>query len=96
VVLISEIDRQRITAVKVLDALGYTFADGEWHPPSEMTVSAMQESDRMHALLVERADALDGCAQSSPEAKEREIIADVLEAYEAKRWSAGNECGGKG
>jgi hypothetical protein len=75
--------------------LGYTFADGEWHPPSRMTVSAMQESDRMHALLVERADALDGCAQSSPEAKEREIIADVLEAYEAKRWPAGKECGGK-
>ena len=76
--------------------MGYTFADGEWHPPSEMTVSAMQESDRMHALLVERADALDGCAQSSPEAEEREIIADVLEAYEAKRWPAGKECGGKG
>ena len=92
----SEIDRQRITAVKVLDALGYTFADREWHPPSGPTVSATRESDRMHALLVERADALHGCFEGSPEAKERQAIADVLEAYEAKRWPAGKECGGKG
>jgi hypothetical protein len=50
----------------------------------------------MHALLVERSDALDGCIEGSPEAREREAIADVLEAYEAKRWPAGKECGGKG
>ena len=92
----SEIDRQRITAVKVLDALGYTFAEGDWHPPSGMTAWATRESERMHALLVERADALDGCIEGSPEAREREAIADVLEAYEAKRWPAGKECGGKG
>jgi hypothetical protein len=92
----SVIDRQRITAVKVLDALGYTFADGEWHPPSRVTARATPESDRMHALLVERADALDGCIEGSPEAWEREAIADVHEAYEAKRWPAGKECGGKG
>ena len=76
----SEIDRQRITAVKVLDALGYTFAEGDWHPPSGMTAWATRESERMHALLVERADALDGCIEGSPEAREREATADVLEA----------------
>jgi hypothetical protein len=92
----SEIDRQRITAVKILDALGYTFADGKWHPASGVTAWATPESDRMHALLVERADALDGCIEGSPEAREREAIANVLEAYEAKRWPAGKECGGKG
>jgi hypothetical protein len=75
--------------------LGYTFADGEWHP-SGVTAWTTRESDRMHALLVEKADALDGCAEGSPEAREREAIADALEAYEAKRWPAGKEYGGKG
>ena len=31
----SEIDRQRIAAVSTLEALGYVFNNGRWHPSIE-------------------------------------------------------------
>jgi len=43
------------------------------------------EADARHELLGARADALEGCTENSP--KERNwIIAEAVEAYEAKRW----------
>jgi len=45
--------------------------------------------DAMHALLVERADELMGCAENSPEGAELASIAEALEAYEALRWPLG-------
>src|SRR5262245_4458058 len=46
-------------------------------------------TDRMHALLVTRADALDGCTEGSPEEAELTTLADAIEAYEAARWPNG-------
>jgi hypothetical protein len=43
-----------------------------------------------------RADALDGCAEGSPEETERKSIVAAIETYEAKRWPNGKEAGGKG
>ena len=43
----------------------------------------------MHALLVLRADALEGCAENSGEARELAMIAEAPEAYECKRWPEG-------
>ncbi len=54
------------------------------------------EADAMHTLLVERADALVGCTEGSPEEAGLERLTDVLEAYEAKRWPSGKTAGGKG
>ena len=54
------------------------------------------ESDAMHALLIKRADALMGCTEGSPEEDELRALADVIDAYEAKRWPSGKMVGGKG
>ena len=53
-------------------------------------------TDRMHGLLMERADALMGCTENSPEEAELAALTDVIEAYERHRWSEGRISGGKG
>ena len=85
-------DKQRITSVRALEALGYAFPP----TPADAAVSLVREADQMHALLVERADQLDGCAENSPEERELAAITDALEAYERKRWPEGKAPGGKG
>jgi hypothetical protein len=97
-----DIDKQRITAVRTLQGLGYTFSAGEWYPPhaavgAPPTLTIVQaEADAMHGLLMRRADALAGCTKGSDEEGELEATIDALEAYEAKRWPLGKERGGKG
>ena len=50
----------------------------------------------MHALLIKRADELVGCTEGSPEEEGLRALADVIDAYEAKRWPRGKAAGGKG
>jgi uncharacterized protein YjeT (DUF2065 family) len=59
------LDKQRITAVSILEALGYRFAPNEWKAPAGM-VSLVREAEQMHALLAQRADHIDGCTENSP------------------------------
>lgn len=89
-----EIDRKRVAAVKSLEALGYRFDGNAWQPPIEN--ATWPEADRLHGLLIQRADDLAGCTEGSPEEAELEAIADALEAYEARRWPRGKVEGGKG
>jgi hypothetical protein len=67
--------------------MGYVFHD-YWITPAEAPASASVTADAMHALLVLRADQLDGCTEGSPEEAEVKAIAEALEA-EAKRWPDG-------
>ncbi len=92
----SEIDRQRIAAVSALEALGYTFRSGHWHPPLRVPFAAVPEADAMHSLLVQRADALIGCTDGSGDQDELEAIGEAIEAYESVRWPDGKADGGKG
>jgi hypothetical protein len=75
--------------------MGYMFRD-EWIAPAEVTTPATAEADTMHALLVLRADEVEGFTEGSPEEAEFKAIANALEAYEAKRWPDGKVPGGKG
>jgi hypothetical protein len=94
----SNIDKQRIAAVRKLEKLGYTFAVDDWHAPAGTTVATptSAQADMMHALLVQRADELEGCTEGSEEERELAAISDAVEAYEAVRWPNGKLDGGKG
>ena len=91
------IDRQRIAAVKQLEALGYRFDGIEWKAPAGVASSPalLGEADAMHTLLILRADKMEGCTEG-PEEEELRRIADAVDAYEAKRWPNGATPGGKG
>jgi hypothetical protein len=92
----SIIDKQRIAAVRKLEQLGYTFAGGDWMHPTNDAAPAPAITDALHALLVQRDDALEGCPEGSAEEGELAAIADAIEAYEAVRWPTGKTAGGKG
>ena len=57
----SSIDRQRIEAVRLLQARGYTFEDGGWQPPRGGAQPAL-EGDAIHAMMVRRVETIAGCA----------------------------------
>jgi hypothetical protein len=67
----------------------------EWIVPAGVTTPVTFEADAMHVLLVLRADQLEGCTENSEEARELAMIAEVLEAYERKRWPDSKGPGGK-
>jgi hypothetical protein len=92
----TNIDRQRIAAVRTLEGLGYAFDGVTWKPP--MAEPLWNEADELYALLTERADRLGNGSVFSGihDAKKYRIIVKALEAYEAKRWPDGKEPGGKG
>src|SRR5260370_37147471 len=91
---LSDSDRQIISGVKLLESLGYAFRGGAWHGPAPGEAFTA-EADAMHALLVTRADALEGSSENSPEETELFAITETLEAYEAKRWPLGRDPRGK-
>jgi hypothetical protein len=78
---------------KIDTATGDLDAFSQGGPPLQ-TPTAI--TDRMHALLVTRADALEGCTEGSPEEAELAALADAIEAYEAVRWPNRKVAGGKG
>jgi len=47
-------------------------------------------------LLVTRADALEGCTESSPEEAELAALINAIERHEAVRWPSGKYLAGKG
>jgi len=91
------IDKQRIAAIRKLEQLGYMFAGDDWiHPANDTTAVAPTITDELHAMLVKRADDLEGCAPGSDEERELAAIENAIGAYEAVRWPTGKIAGGKG
>jgi hypothetical protein len=87
----STIDRQRIAAVKIIEALGYSFDGLEWSAPvyGVPLPNLHDEADAMHALLVLRADKLEEGIKGDDDEAELKMIAEVVGDYEAKRWPDG-------
>jgi hypothetical protein len=83
----STIDRQRIAAVKALEAMGYRFRDDKWFAPDANGGSP--EADAMDALLVHRADQLERCIEGSAEEQEYSAVVSAIVAYEQRRWPGG-------
>jgi hypothetical protein len=52
-------------------------------------------ADRMHALLVIRANAVEGCTEGLPEEAELAELVAVIEPYEVIRWPLGRTQDGK-
>jgi hypothetical protein len=62
----STIDKQRIAAIRKLEQLGYTFAGDDWmHPANDAAAITPTITDELHAMLVKRADDLEGCPAGS-------------------------------
>jgi hypothetical protein len=93
----STIDKQRIAAIRKLEQLGYTFAGEDWiHSANDAAAIAPTITDELHAMLVKRADDLEGCPAGSGEQRELAAIERAIGAYEAVRWPTGKVDGGKG
>jgi hypothetical protein len=92
----STIDKQRIAAVRKLEQLGYTYASDDWMHPTNDAAPAPAITDALDALLIKRADDLEGCTEGSDEKRELEAITNAIEAYEAVRWPSGKVNGGRG
>ena len=60
----SLIDRQRVEAVRFLEARGYTFEDGSWQPPAD-GAQPTYEGDAVHAMMVRRVgDVVEACHEA--------------------------------
>jgi len=81
----SRIDRQRIEAVRFLEAQSYTFEDGVWKPPPSGGGLPAPEGDAIHAMMVRRVEAITGCAGHEVEL---ESLMIAINAYESIRWRA--------
>jgi hypothetical protein len=93
----STIDKQRIAAIRKLEQLGFTFAGDDWtHSANDGAAIVPTITDELHAMLVRRADDLEGCPAGSDEERELAAIERVIGAYEAVRWPTGKIAGGKG
>ena len=84
-------------AVRKIEQLGYMFAGDDWmHPVNHAAAIAPTITDELHAMLVKRADDLEGCSAGSDEERELAAIERAISAYEAVRWPTGKVAGGKG
>jgi hypothetical protein len=85
----NNLDKQIMAAARDLDAFAHNGFTPAWAELLQIP------ADKMHALLVERADALMGCTEGSAEEAELATLTDAIEAYETVRWPDGRVTGGK-
>ena len=89
-----EIDRKRVTAVKVLEGMGCRFDGQTWYAPHDP--APWPEADALHALLMDRVEALAGCIEDPLEEDEPGRDCRGPGGLEVRRWPRGKVEGGKG
>ena len=92
----SATSRQAKSTVETMKELGYTCDNGVWTSSPEAVAHLARVADKMHAMLVDRADELDGCTAGSPEETEYIKLIEAIDAYEEQRWPHGKTPDGKG
>ena len=86
-----------IPAVSKLEQLGYSYVGDDWiHLANDAAAIAPTITDELHAMLVKRADDLEGCPAGSDEEHELAAIERAIGVYEAVLWPTGKVAGGKG
>ena len=92
----SNIDKQRVAAVRKLETLGYRYEGDEWVGPIVTNQSILAEADAILSALVLRADALEGCIEGSEEEAELAVITDADRGLRSGTLASGQGAGGKG
>ena len=65
-----------------LEQFAYTFAGDDWiHSANDAAAIAPTITDELHAMLVKRADDLEGCPVGSDEERELAAIERAIGAY---------------
>jgi hypothetical protein len=88
----SMIDKERIAAVRKLQAMGYAFDGGDWQPLENMQgpkLVTWTEADALYAKLVQLADTLDYCAEGSLQEVVRYALTKAINGYQSVRWPQG-------
>ena len=89
----SNIDKQRVAAVRKLEALGYRYEGDEWVGPTVTNQSILAEADAILSALVLRADALEGCIEGSEEEAELAVITDADRGLRSGTLASGQGAG---
>ena len=90
------IDKQRVRGVEMLEQLGFRWDGIQWVGPAGKAQEAVAAADKMHGVLMDRAERLAGAIVGSDDEQELAAIGEALEDYEAARWPLGKIPGGKG
>ena len=94
----SMIDKERIAAVRKLQAMGYAFDGSDWQPPEDIHESkliAWTQADALHAKLVQLADTLLGCSEGSLQEVVHYALTKAINGYQSARWPQGRVADGQ-
>jgi hypothetical protein len=93
------IDKERIAAVRKLQAMRYTFDGADWQATEDIQgpeLVAWTEADALHTKLVQLADTLIGCSEGSLQEVVCYALTKAINGYQSVRWPQGRVAGGKG
>ena len=92
----SNIDKQRVAAVRMLEAMGYMFAAIDWQPAADHSRVCCAIRRRAARLLVTGPTRLAAALKARWRNGALRAITDAIDGYELVRWPDGKVPDGKG